>query len=62
MEWHEKNSSKAPSTFAVYQDLRSRSMSDGDPEFENLKPVYSLTNTARTETRCNTFEASNVRS
>ncbi|XZE53630.1 CocE/NonD family hydrolase [Planctomycetaceae bacterium SH139] len=28
----------------VYQDLRSRSMSDGDPEFENLRPVYSQLN------------------
>ncbi len=26
----------------VYQDIRSRSMSDGEPEFENLKPAYSL--------------------
>ncbi|MFN3190561.1 MAG: CocE/NonD family hydrolase [Aureliella sp.] len=26
----------------VYQDLRSRSMSDGRPRFENMKPAYSL--------------------
>ncbi|MEL7496731.1 MAG: CocE/NonD family hydrolase [Planctomycetota bacterium] len=25
----------------VYQDLRSRAMSDGDPVFENLRPAYS---------------------
>ena len=33
----------------VYQDLRSRSMSDGEPEFENLKPVYSATDPTRTD-------------
>lgn len=33
----------------VYQDLRSRSMSDGQPEFENLKPAYSLADANATD-------------
>jgi len=33
----------------VMQDIRSRSMSDGEPQFENLKPVYSKSDPQRVD-------------
>ncbi|MEZ6093963.1 MAG: CocE/NonD family hydrolase [Pirellulaceae bacterium] len=40
----------------VFQDLRGRAMSDGDPEFENLKPAYSLADSSRIDEVTDTYD------